>query len=178
MVPAQTQFFNPLYILLLSPLFAWLWLRLGRSGREPSVTVKHALGLLLVGLGFVALVIGIRAAGSSDSVALWWLALAYLLHTTGELCLSPPAYEAMTRLAPPKLSGVVMGLWFYSLAIGNYIAAQIAGYAVTADGSDRANSFGRFPEVFGQVSIIAAIAGLAVLLLAPLMRKLTAGSGA
>lgn len=178
MVPTQTQFFNPFYILLLSPVFAWLWLRLRQSGREPSVTVKHGLGLLQVGLGFAVLVIGIRAAGSGDNVALWWLALAYLLHTTGELCLSPPAYEAMTRLAPPNLSGVVMGLWFYSLAIGNYIAALFAGHAVAVDAGKHADAFGRFPEVFGQVSIVAAIGGLAVLLLAPMMRKLTAGSGA
>ncbi|MCI0588227.1 MAG: peptide MFS transporter [Planctomycetes bacterium] len=122
------QSVNGALIVLLAPVFAWLWFRLGP--RDPSSPAKFALGLLFAGLGFALLVGPASASGSGDDVARrvgpLWLVGTYLFHTMGELCLSPVGLSAMTRLAPERVGGLMMGAWFLSLSVGNYAGGRVA----------------------------------------------------
>ncbi|RPI19934.1 MAG: MFS transporter, partial [Acidobacteriales bacterium] len=118
------QSLNALFIIALAPVFAWLWIKLGR--REPSSPAKFALGLLAAGLGFAVLTAGAARASAGIQVSPMWLVAVYLLHTIGELCLSPVGLSAMTKLAPPRIGGLLMGVWFLSLSVGNYLGGRIA----------------------------------------------------
>ena len=147
------QSVNSIFIIALAPAFAWLWLRLGK--REPSSTAKFAWGLVLVGLGFAVL---IPVAGGTN-VSPWWLILTYLLHTVGELCLSPVGLSAITKLAPARIAGLMMGVFFMSISVGNYIGGQLASVY---------ESF-PLPLLFGVVAAFAIIVGmLMVFLLRPM----------
>jgi len=118
------QSMNALFIIALAPVFAWIWMRLGP--REPSSPTKFVLGLLAAGLGFVVMAAAAARASDGSQVSPLWLVAVYLLHTAGELCLSPVGLSAMTKLAPPKIGGLLMGVWFLSLAVGNYLGGRIA----------------------------------------------------
>ncbi len=98
------QSLNAIYIVLLAPAFAWLWLALGRRGLEPSTPTKFALGVVQVGLGFLVLVAGAKATGAGSLTPVIYIFLIYLIHTTGELCLSPVGLSAMNRLTPTHLA--------------------------------------------------------------------------
>ncbi|MCU1347667.1 MAG: Di-/tripeptide transporter, partial [Acidobacteria bacterium] len=107
---------QPLFVIIFAPVFAWLWLRLGR--REPSSPSKFVFGLVFVGLGFLLLVPAARIAQSYHiRVSPLWLTIVYLLHTFGELCLSPVALSMVTKLSPPRMVGLMMGVWFWTLAL-------------------------------------------------------------
>ncbi len=118
------QFVQPVFVVLLAPVFAWLWLKLG--SREPSSPTKFTLGLLFAGLGFAILVPAAKLAAGGALVSLWWLNATYLSHTIGELCLSPVGLSAMTKLAPARVAGFMMGLWFVSISVGDYLAGKAA----------------------------------------------------
>ncbi|HEX2060040.1 MAG TPA: peptide MFS transporter [Thermoanaerobaculia bacterium] len=118
---------QPLFVILLAPVFAWLWMRLGR--REPSGPAKFAMGLLLVSAGYFLLIPAARLASTGVKVSPMWLTCAYLLHTFGELCLSPVGLRLVTKLSPRRLVGAMMGVWFLGAAIGNFIAGWIAGFS-------------------------------------------------
>ena len=126
MTTAQTQSFNPGFILMFAPVFAWLWTWLARQGRDPNPVWKFGLALLQVGGGFLLLVYGAKFADASWRVPLVFLALAYLLHTTGELCMSPVGLSEVTKLAPPVLLSTMVAVWFLSVSWANAIGAQIA----------------------------------------------------
>lgn len=119
------QSVNSVWLILLAPLFSLLWLKLGP--REPSVPAKFALALLFVGLGFLILVPPAATADGGTLVSPMWLVVTYLLHTIGELCLSPVGLSAMTKLAPARLGGVIMGVFFLSISTGNYVGGRLAG---------------------------------------------------
>lgn len=123
------QFVNSAFIILLVPVFAALWLRLG--SRQPAVPVKFALGLIFLGAGFAVLTWGARIAADGTRVGLSWLVVVYLLHTCGELCLSPVGLSTVSRLAPQRFAGQMMGVWFLSISLGNLTAGQLAGRAAT-----------------------------------------------
>src|SRR5690606_2280074 len=126
-IPASVfQSVNPAFILTFAPVFAWLWVRLGRRGIEPATPTKFGLGILQLGLGFGALYFGAASAGSDGVVAIGWLLLGYLLHTTGELCLSPVGLSMITKLSPARIVGLMMGTWFLSSAFAQYVAGLIA----------------------------------------------------
>ncbi|MBX2859501.1 MAG: peptide MFS transporter [Cellvibrionaceae bacterium] len=118
---------NPLFIVTLSPFFAALWINLGKRMLDPSYTVKCAIGLVIMGSGFLVMFFAAQLAASGMKVAPYWLITTYFLHTVGELCLSPVALSAVTRLAPARLAGQSMGLFVLTYAIGNVIAGLFAG---------------------------------------------------
>jgi POT family proton-dependent oligopeptide transporter len=118
------QSLNALFIIALAPVFAWLWVRLG--SREPSSPAKFVLGLAAAGLGFVVLAVGAAQATGGAQVSPMWLVAVYVLHTIGELCLSPVGLSAMTKLAPARIGSLLMGVWFLSLSVGNYLGGRIA----------------------------------------------------
>jgi len=121
----QLQSLDPAFIILLGPLFAQLWIYLSRTNRDPFPPIKFALGLFQVGLGFIALVVGIKLT-DSHHIALSWLILAYLLHTSGELCISPVGLSMITKLAPKRIVSMTVSLWFLVLSFGHYVAGFIA----------------------------------------------------
>jgi len=114
----------PIFIILLAPAFAWLWVRLGK--RDPSSPTKFVFGLAFVGLGFVVLVPAAALSASGVKVSPLWLTLTYLLHTIGELCLSPVGLSATTRLAPARVAGLMMGVWFLTISLGSYLGGRVA----------------------------------------------------
>ncbi len=172
-VPASMfQSINAIYIVLLAPLFAALWVWLGRRGLEPSAPAKFGLGLLQLGLGFLVLVWGSQAAGMENMTPVIFIFLIYLLHTTGELCLSPVGLSAMNRLAPAHMASLIMGTWFFASATGNFAAGLIAA----ATGSEAASGEGAGKEtvldVYSTVGWVAIGVGVAVVAISPLIRKL------
>ena len=170
---SQFQSLNPLYIILLAPLFAMLWPMLARRGWEPGAPAKFGLGIVQAGLGFGALVYGGAVAGEDRMVAAGWLALAYLLHTTGELCLSPVGLSMVTKLSVARVAGMMMGVWFLSSAFSHYVAGWIAaGASIDAgEGLNRAASLAVYADTFGVLMIVALAVGLALLAAAPWLRR-------
>jgi proton-dependent oligopeptide transporter, POT family len=167
-VPASMfQSINAIYIVLLGPVFAWLWLALGRRGLEPSAPAKFALGVVQVGLGFLVLVAGAKASGAGNLTPVIFVFLIYLIHTTGELCLSPVGLSAMNRLTPPHLASLIMGTWFFASATGNFAAGLISA----ATGGEGAGPE-RVLAIYGKVGWLAVGVGAAMLAIAPLIRRL------
>jgi len=142
---------QPIFVILLAPLYAWLWIRLGR--REPSSPAKFSIGLLFVGLSFLVLV----PAASGTHVSPNWLNVSYFLSVVGELCLSPVGLSAMTKLAPVRAAGFVMGVWFLSISIGDWLAG-------------RAGSLYESMPLLKLFGVCAAVALLAALVLALLVK--------
>src|SRR5262245_31599709 len=118
-----------LFVIILAPVFAWLWVRLGP--REPSTPTKFALGLLLVGLSFVLLYPAGAMAQGGIQVSSLWLVAAYFIQVMGEMCLSPVGNSVVTKLAPVRMAGLMMGLWFLSIGAGNKMAGWVAGFTST-----------------------------------------------
>ncbi|MEG3180972.1 peptide MFS transporter [Sphingomonas sp. LT1P40] len=172
-VPASMfQSINAIYIVLLAPLFALLWTKLGRAGLEPSTPAKFGLAMLQLGLGFLVLVWGSQAAGMENLTPVLFIFLIYLLHTTGELCLSPVGLSAMNRLAPAHMASLIMGTWFFASATGNFaaglIAAATGSEAASGDGANKAVVL----DVYWTVGLVAIGFGVAVLVISPLIKKL------
>ncbi|MFH0805206.1 MAG: oligopeptide:H+ symporter [Patescibacteria group bacterium] len=124
---AWWQSLNPLLILCLGSVFTWFWLQLANTERNPSFTAKFGFGLLFAGLGFLLLVGGASLAKNNVLVSPLWLLGVYVLHTVGELCLSPVGLSAMNKLAPARVMSVMMGVWFLASSVGNLIGGTVAG---------------------------------------------------
>ena len=125
----QTQFFNAAFIVLLAPLFSMLWNGLARRGMEPPIPIKFGLALMGVGAGFLFLVWGAQFAGPDFKVGLWWLAGLYLIHSVAELCISPVGLSMITKLSIARIVGMMMGVWFLSIAVAQYVAGMVAQVA-------------------------------------------------
>ena len=154
------QSFNSMFMVFgLAPFFAWLWVKLGR--KNPSSTAKFSIGLLFAGLGFAVLI----PIANSTNVSPWWLTLTYLLHTIGELCLSPVGLSAMTKLAPARAIGLIMGTWFLATSVGNFIGGRLASLY---------ESF-PLPLLFGLVAGFCFLLSLVLLFMIRPMKKLSEG---
>ena len=154
------QAVNSAFIWIFAPVFAWLWLRLGT--RQPSTPIKFSLGLLLVGAGFAVLVVAARLAQNGVQVSPMWLIAVYLLHTFGELCLSPVGLSAMTKLAPARIAGLMMGVWFLATSVGNFMAGRVSGFYESMP----------LPTLFLTVASVGIIAGLIMLMLFPPVKRM------
>jgi len=175
MPAAQTQFFNSFFIVTLAPLFSVLWTWLGRRGIEPSTPVKFALALSGVGAGFLFLVWGTGHADSAFKVSVWWLAGLYLIHTIAELCISPVGLSMITKLSLARIVGLMMGVWFLSIAVAQYVAGAIAQVAsVDTVGGEVTNpglALHTYAHVFTVIGWTAvAIGGVLLVLAWPLKR--------
>jgi proton-dependent oligopeptide transporter, POT family len=120
------QSLNPVFIYALGPLLAWTWLKLG--DRNPSPVTKFSFGLLGAGGGFLLMALAAIAAGTEDKVSPLWLTGVYLIHTVAELCLSPVGLSSITKLAPARIAGLTMGVWFLSISVGNFFAGRMASF--------------------------------------------------
>ena len=165
-VPASLfQSINPIYIILLAPLFAMLWSWLGRRGLEPSAPAKFGLALLQVGAGFLVFVVG---AATGDMTPVIFVFLIYLLHTTGELCLSPVGLSAMNRLAPKFMASLIMGAWFYMSAVGNFVAGKI-GEATGGESGEMTKE--ATLSIYNTIGWVAVGIGVVVLALSPIVKR-------
>jgi POT family proton-dependent oligopeptide transporter len=157
------QSLNPLFIIVFAPMFAWLWVRLGT--RQPAAPSKFAIGLIGAGLGFVLLVPAATAASSGALVSPMWLSTDYLIHTWAELCLSPVGLSSMTKLAPPRIVGSMMGVWFLGASVGNFLAGQMASF------------YEQMPlaRLLGTVALLPIAAGIVLLVLSRRFTRLMGG---
>jgi proton-dependent oligopeptide transporter, POT family len=147
------QFVQPLFVITLAPVFAWLWIALRH--REPSSPAKFSIGLIFVSLSFAILVPAAKINESGVLVSSWWLIGTYFLQTLGELSLSPVGLSAMTKLAPERIAGLMMGVWFLSISIGDYLAGRAASLYESLT----------VPALFGQVALYTFIAAIVLALL-------------
>ena len=154
------QSLQPLFIITLAPVFAWIWMRLGP--RQPSSPAKFALGLLFVGTGFAVLVVAAQLAENGVKVAPYWLVVTYLLHTLGELSLSPVGMSAFTKLAPARVAGLMMGVFYLAIAGGNFIGGRLASLYGSMP----------LPNLFGAIAAVGIGAGLVMFALTPSIKRL------
>ncbi|HUE01541.1 MAG TPA: peptide MFS transporter, partial [Bryobacteraceae bacterium] len=159
------QSVQPIFVVALSPIFAWLWLALGRRRREPPSPGKFALGLLFAGLAFAILVPPASNAASGAQAAMWWLIGTYFLQTLGELCLSPIGLSAVSKLAPDRAAGFMMGLWFLSISIGNWLAGKAVSISASMS----------MATLFGAVAGFSIVAALMLAVLIKPTVKLMSG---
>jgi POT family proton-dependent oligopeptide transporter len=171
-VPASVfQSINAIYIILLAPIFATAWTVMGRKGIEPSTPFKFGLGVIQVGLGFLVLVWGAGTVGVDVPTPVIFIFLIYLLHTTGELCLSPVGLSAMNRLAPAHMASLIMGTWFFASATGNFAAGLIAS-ATGAEGVGEEAGKAVVLDVYSTVGWVAVGVGVFVLVISPFIKRL------
>lgn len=200
-IPASVfQSVNPLFIIFFGPLFAALWIKLGKIGKEPSTPVKFALGIIQLGIGFLVLKLGATFIGITDTTVLMpmiFLILAYMFHTTGELCVSPVGLSMVTKLAPKRIVAMTMGAWFLANAMAHHIAGLIAKLTsfsyenlhvgelaiennlieigeLQVYNTEILTSFDKlagYLSVFENLGWIAIAAGIILLALTPLLRK-------
>jgi POT family proton-dependent oligopeptide transporter len=166
---------NSVFVIALAPVFAVVWLALGRRGRDPSSVAKFAWALFFTGLGFVVMLVAANIVingGGNVRVSSWWLVFSYFLQTIGELSLSPVGLSSMTKLAPFKFKGQMMGVWFMATALGNLIAGLVGG-KVDPEKLDQ------MPILFRQTSIAlfvaAVVCGLLVKPVGRMMKGVPAG---
>ncbi len=168
-VPAGIfQSINPIYIILLAPLFAGLWQWLGGLGREPSAPAKFAIALMLMGLANLVLVWGAKAFGVAAVTPVFLVFAYYGVATMAELCLSPVGLSAMNRLAPKMLASLIMGAWFYMTAVGNFVAGKI-GEATGGEGGEMTKQ--GLLDVYNMFGWISIGVGVAVLLFSPVVKR-------
>ncbi len=164
-VPASVfQSINPIYIILFAPVFAALWQWLGKRGLEPSAPAKFAQ----VGAGFLVFVWGASSVGPEVATPVLFVFLLYLLHTTGELCLSPVGLSAMNRLAPSFMASLIMGAWFYMTAVGNFVAGKI-GEATGGESGDMTKE--ATLAIYQEIGLITIGVSVVVLALSPIVKK-------
>lgn len=175
-VPAPVfQSLNAGYIVIFAPIFAWMWVSLAKRGREPSTPVKFAIGVFLAGLGFLSLVAGINASGTTGLTAVYFIFLIYWVHTMGELMVSPVGLSAVTKMAPARVVGMTMGAWFLYSGLSNYLAGVIArttgaetiGGQITNVAEAKAN----YVSVYTNVAYVAMGIGVLMLLISPIIKS-------
>ncbi|GAB5455132.1 MAG: peptide MFS transporter [Henriciella sp.] len=175
-VPAPVfQSLNAGYIVIFAPIFAWMWVALAKRGREPSTPVKFAIGVFLAGLGFLSLVAGINASGTTGLTAVYFIFLIYWVHTMGELMVSPVGLSAVTKMAPARVVGMTMGAWFLYSGLSNYLAGVIArttgaetiGGQITNVAEAKAN----YVSVYTNVAYVAMGIGVLMLLISPIIKS-------
>ncbi len=157
------QSLNPIFIMVLAPMFAWLWVRLGP--RDPASPYKFAVGLVGVGLGFALLIPAAKIAAGGVQVSPLWLTAVYLIHTMAELCLSPVGLSSMTKLAPARIVSLTMGVWFLGASVGNYIGGRLGGLYESLP----------LESLFGRVGLFAVACGAIMLVFSPKLTKWMGG---
>jgi POT family proton-dependent oligopeptide transporter len=162
------QSVNSVFIILLAPVFAAIWLGLGKRGANPPSPAKFAMGLLFAGIGFAIMIPAanlVVGSGGGLKVSPWWLVFSYLLQTAGELCLSPVGLSSMTKLSPRKYVGQMMGIWFLASAVGNLIAGLVGGN-VDPEKLDQ------MPKLFIGTTMALVVAGIVLAALTPFIKRL------
>lgn len=175
MPAGSVQAFNPIFIVMMAPFFAGLWVRLAKRNLEPSIPVKFAIALVLVGLGFLIVVFGAQFADSQFRVGIIWLMLLYLVHSIGELCLSPVGLSMITKLSIARIVGLMMGVWFLGTSMANYVGGMITQFAsVETVGGEVTNpklALDTYIAVFQTIGLWAIGIGIFLFLISPLLKR-------
>ncbi|MFL9481283.1 peptide MFS transporter [Chitinophagaceae bacterium LWZ2-11] len=163
-------------VVAFSPVFAWLWLWLAARKAEPNSAIKFALALVQLGLGFYMLVLGKSFAGPDGRIPLIFFVLGYIFMTWGELCISPIGLSAITKLSPPKMVGLMMGMWFLASSYGQYLAGWIGALmAIPAEGNESVSgwqSLNVYSDGYGKIALISIICGVFLFILSPWLKKM------
>lgn len=167
-----TQFFNPFFIIVLSPILSMLWVKLDEKGKNPSTPLKFSLGVLCMAIGFFVLAVGILAFNSNGEASPWWLVLSYLIQTVGELLISPIGLAMVTRLSPKHLVGMMMGVWFLTQAAAFAIGGGLATISDVPKEITGVASLDIYSHAFFIYGGISLILGLIALGLVPFLKKL------
>lgn len=185
----QLQSLNPLFIMLLAPVFSWIWLKLSKSGKEPRTPLKFFYGLLQIALGFWIIILGAKTVipmlvgvavpteeiplDVAKLIPLVFLVAMYLFHTTGELSISPVGLSVVTKLAPARMVGFIMGAWFLSIAFAHKIAGKLGqDIAGTGGNADAASALQAYVDVYTQWGVYITLGAAVVLLaLSPILKK-------
>ena len=191
MTAGQTQFFNPLFIILMGSLFSVLWVKLSEKNLNPNIPAKFGFGIILLGIGYLITYFGNFVHNEAYLVPLWIIVGIYFFHTVGELFISPIGLSMVTKLAPSHMSGTLMGGWFLSFSGSNYLAGQLAKLtgANSSSAVDTADitevipaalpsageSLARYIDVYTVFGLIAVGVGLFVLIISPKLNKLMHG---
>jgi len=162
------QTLNPIFIIAFAPFVAWLWVWLARRDLDPSIPVKFAFGLLLLAAGFLVMIGAARVVASGHKALPGWLVATYLIHTFAELCLSPVGLSSVTKLAPRKLVGQMIGIWFLATSLGNLLAGLLAGEF----NSDQVQTW---PGIYLNITLVLTGAGVLLLLLSPPVKRWMVG---
>ena len=180
-VPASMfQSLNAGFIFTIAPLFAMLWIALAKRNMEPSTPIKFSIGIVLVGLGFLSLVYGMKSSEGLQT-GVFWIILIYFLHTLGELCLSPVGLSSVTKLSPQRIVGFMMGMWFFASAAGNYVAGLIAKATASESSGNSSEIFDNiqkqsFMDVYTDVGLMAIGCGILLAVITPILKKLMHGA--
>lgn len=169
------QSFNAIFILLFALVFNWLWGRLRQMRLEPSAPLKFGFGLMQLGIGFMAFWMGAQAADDQGMVAMQWLTIGIMFHTTGELCLSPVGLSTMTKLSPKVLLSTLMGAWFLATAFSQYLAGIISGFTSVDSSSGAAfpppsETVNLYGNVFFKIGLVAIGSGVVCALISPILK--------
>lgn len=167
------NFLPPFWVIVLSPVFAWLWLWLGRRGKEPSTPMKFALSFIFLGIGFYIFYLGCKMSMNTGLISLFIFALGYVALICGELCLSPIGLSMVTKLAPAKMVGLVMGIWFLASALGEFLAGKIGSLmSVPEEVVDvPVKSLPYYADILNKIGLASLVLGVVLMLIVPLLRK-------
>ncbi len=169
-IPASWfQSLNPVFIIILAPIYSMLWVGLARRHLDPSTPLKFAVGLIILGLGFAVMIGAAALVAEGQQVLPTWLLFTYLLHTMGELALSPVGLSSVTKLAPRRFVGQMMGVWFLAASLGNILAGLLAG-------EFRADAIDEMPRLYLQIVLTTIGAGVLLALLAKPLKRLMGGA--
>ncbi|MEM7163650.1 MAG: peptide MFS transporter, partial [Bacteroidota bacterium] len=178
MPASMTQFFNPFFILVFGSIFSVMWIRLSKAGKNPSIPLKFAFGIAQLGLGFLITLLAVQFVDESFQVPLIFMVLLYLLHTTGELFLSPIGLSMVTKLAPKKIAGTAMGAWFLSFAMANYLGGFIASLMGGHGGGEELTGEAgliAYTDVFTTIGLICLGMSFLIIVLNGPLKKLMHG---
>lgn len=181
MPASMTQFFNPFFIIVFGSIFSVMWIKLSKIGKNPSIPLKFAFGIIQLALGFLVTLVGLQFVNSDYQVPLLTLVVLYLLHTTGELFLSPIGLSMVTKLSPKNIAGTAMGAWFLSFAIANYVGGKIAaltgGHGNSGDGEtvNAAAGLETYTSVFSTIGIVLLVIAVLIIILNKPLKKLMHG---
>ena len=162
---AWFQSLGPIMVIIFAPVFAALWVGLARRNLNPSIPMKFGIALLLLAAGFLVMRGAASVVIDGERAMPTWLITTFLLHTFGELCLSPVGLSSVTKLAPRRLVGQMMGVWFLATSLGNLLAGLLAG-------EFNEDSVATWPEIYLQIAILPVSAGVLLILFSRLLRKL------
>ena len=158
MPASMTQFFNPAFIIIFGSIFSVMWVKLEQIGKNPSIPMKFALGILQLGAGFLVTLVGLQFADEQAMVPLLTLVFLYMLHTTGELFLSPIGLSMVTKLSPKSMAGTAMGAWFLSFAMANYLGGIIAsltgGHGGGGEALTPAEGLAQYTDIFSTIGLV------------------------
>ena len=179
MPASMTQFFNPFFIIVFGSIFSVMWVKLAAMGKNPSIPMKFAFGILQLALGFLVTMVGLQFVNESYQVPLLTLLFLYLLHTTGELFLSPIGLSMVTKLSPKNIAGTAMGAWFLSFAIANYVGGKIAsltgGHSDTGEALTAAQGLEKYTSVFSTIGFVLIGIALIIAIFNKPLKKLMHG---